>query len=123
MYIVELSVNRTIHFEKIRKLPILYEYKRGYYSIKKTSQYAHKFRRKQPIFIVLEGRTNSYNSANDNESSNALYQDLDIHEMSKGRISISFQWIRKLKAMFRNFIAYFGIFMLLIVVLYAFIGG
>jgi len=123
MYIVELSVNRTIHFDKIRKLPLLYDFKRGYYSIKICSQYAHKYRKRQPIFIILEGRTNSYNSANDNKSCNSLFQDLDIHEMSKGKVNISFQWIKTLKSAFRSFITYFGVFMLLIIVAYAFLGG
>jgi len=119
---VELSVNRKIHFEKVKNLPLLYDFKRGYYSIKKSSQYSHKYRKYQPIFVILEGRTNSYNSANDNASFNALYQDLDIHEMSKGKVNISFQWIRHLRAMFKGFVTYFGLFLILILVLYAFIG-
>jgi len=122
MYIVELSVNRKIHFEKVKNLPLLYDFKRGYYSIKKSSQYSHKYRKYQPIFVILEGRTNSYNSANDNASFNALYQDLDIHEMSKGKVNISFQWIRHLRTMFKGFVTYFGLFLILIFVLYAFIG-
>ncbi len=123
MYIFEIAQNRNVSVTKVKRLPLLYSRKDGYYSIEETSIFPHIFRKFKPIILLFEGRTKAYRTEADNRSYNDLFVFLVANELSGKRNDVSLEWVRNLKQVFSGFLTYIGFIIVGIVLLFALFRG